>query len=455
VAWREEGAVALRLLRQNQQAVDQALIDGEYDTVLHTSTQRLDQFVGLMQATGLFDLLPLLKPLARAGDVPEEMLLRELAVMPLLQIPNVHQAGHLLLGDPAVLRFLGFTVEQIQDGFPHRGRHGAARPHHRDLLYNLLGALRMEELETFRAAWVRRWAYDRHSRSLVWALDGTDVGGRYKLLLALNLSDGDETVGNWRLLPADCGSELPGGREMVDELLAVLPKGQLRLLLMDGMYIDGAWLRRLKQEHGIDALVRLRSDMNAYEDALQMVRADPSLWQSRARGFTAGGTKSPRRYEIATIPVVCWESYGAEVQVILIRPEGAGEEETWALVTTILDPDGWALFRQYGQRWWLENRGNRELKEAYGLERELWSESEEAAHLSVYLRLISYNLVQLYRRGVGEKLAGRGLRSLRQRLWRGPEIVVIVGEEFGLYQIEEFAALCGGPPRTSLRARAP
>jgi hypothetical protein len=430
-------------------------MDGEYDLVLNTAVQRLDEFVGLMAKTGVFDLLPLLAPAGRAGDVPEEMLLRELAVLPLLDIPNVHQAGRFLLQDPAVLRFLGFTVEQIQDGFPHRGRQGKARPHHRDLLYNLLGTLREEDLERFRAAWVRRFAHDRHLRSGVWALDGTGVHGKHKLLLALNLADGEELVGNWRVRPANCGSELPGGREMVDELLALLPQEQLKLLLVDGAYVDGKWMRRLKQEHGIDTIVRLRADMNAYEDALQMVRADPSLWQKRRRSFTAGGTKSPGRYQIASIPVVCWESYGGEALVVLIRREGTGEEGIWALVTTLTALDGWEVFRRYGKRWWLENRGNRELKEAYELERELWQETPEAEALSIALRLITYNLIQLFRRAAGAKLAARGLRSLRQELWQGPQVLVVAGEAYGLYQIEEFAALCGGAPRQSVRPRAP
>lgn len=449
--------MAFRLLRHNQKAVDRALQDGEYDLVMSTSVQRLDEFVGLLRSLGLFDLLPLLIPSGRAGDIPEELLLRELAVLPLLDIPNVHQAGRFLLQDPAVLHFLGFTAEQLRDGFPHRGRQGHARPHHRDLLYNLLGALRAENLEQFRAAWVRRFAQDRHCRSGVWAVDGTGVCGDWKLLLALNLSAGEELVGNWRVLPGDCGSELPGGRELVDELLAALPAGQVQLLLLDGAYVDGAWLRRLRQEHGVPRRLpgRLRSDMCAYQDALQMVRADPSLWQKRRRSFTAGGTKSPKRYEIATIPTVSWESYGDELTVVLIRREGAGEEAIWALVTTQTEVDGWDIFRKYGQRWWLENRGNRELKEAYGLERALWRESPEAEHLSIALRLITYNVIQVYRRAAGPKLAARGLRSLRQELWQGPQVLVIVGEEFGLYQIEEFAALCGGAPRQSVRSRAP
>lgn len=442
-----------RLLRHNQRAVDRALMDGTYDTVLNTSVQRLDQFVGLMQATGLFDLLPLLAPPSRAGDVPEEMLLRELAVLPLLDIPNVHQAGRFLLQDPAVLRFLGFTVEQITDGFPHRGRQGQARPHHRDLLYNLLATLRVQDLETFRAGYVRRFAHDRHNRSGTWAIDGTGLHDRYKLVLALNLSDGEETIGNWRLMRGKGGSELPAGREMVDELLTLLPEGQMRTLLVDGMYVDGAWMRRLKQEHGVEIIVRLHEDMNAFQDAMQMVRADPTLWERRSRSFTAGGTKSPQRYRIATIPSVAWDSYGEEVQVVLIWPEGAPPEKIWGLATPILDQDGWSIFRRYGQRWWLENRGNRELKEAYGLERQLWSESEEAAQLSIFLRLITYNLIQLYRRQQGEKLAARGLRSLRQEIWAGPEILVIAGDEFGVYHVEEFAWLCGNPPRMTVRPR--
>jgi hypothetical protein len=446
--------VGLRLLRHNQRAVDRALSAGEYDAVINTSTQRLDEFIGLMQATGLFDLLPLLSPPGRAGDVPEELLLRELAVLPLLEIPNVHQAGRFLLQDPAVLRFLGFTVEQITHGFPHRGPQGQARPHHRDLLYNLLGALRQQDLETFRCAYVRRFAQDRYARSGVWAVDGTGVSGRHKLLLALSLGDGEELVGNWRVLPSNVGSELPAGRELIDELLSVLPPGQLQLLLVDGMYVDGAWMRRLKQEHGVDTVVRLHTDMAAVQDALAMVRADPSLWKRHTRSFTAGGTKRPRTFRIATVPSVAWDSYGDEVQVVLIWPEGVPETEVWALGSTLIEQDGWSIFRRYGQRWWLENRGNRELKEAYGLERDLWSESEEAAQLSIALRLITYNLIQLYRQKQGERLAARGLRSLRQQLFQGPEILVIVGEEFGVYHVEEFAWLCGGPPRASLRSEA-
>jgi hypothetical protein len=448
--------MSIRLLRRNQRVVDQALLDGEYDAVFNTATQRLDEFVGLMVATSLFDQLALLQPPGRCGDVPEELLLRELAVLPVLDIPNIHQAERFLLQDPAVLHFLGFTLEQIQNGFPHRGRQGQARPHHRDLLYNLLKAIPETGIEAFRAAYVRHWAQGRHARARTWAIDGTGVHGEFKLLLALNLADGEELLGNWRLLPANCGSELPGGRELFDELLEGLPAADRpELLLVDGAYVDGAWMKRLKDDHGIDTVVRLRADMRAYEDALQMVRADPSLWQTKHRSFTAGGTKHPRRYEIASIPSVCWDSYGAEFQVVLIRPVGGSEAETWALATTFVKIDAWEVFRRYGKRWWLENRGNRELKEAYGLEEHLEVATESARRLLLHLRLITYNLLQLFRRAQGAKLAARGLRTLRRAIWAGPMVLVLVGTEFGLYQIEEFASLLGAGPKHRLQSRAP
>ena len=341
--------MGFQLLRRNQRAVDRALLDGQYDAVLNTSTQRLDEFVGLMVETGLFEQLPLLQPSGRCGDVPEELLLRELAVLPLLDIPNIHQAERFLLQDAAVLQFLGFTVEQIQNGFPHRGRQGQARPHHRDLLYNLLKAIPQRGLEAFRAAYVRQWAQARHARARTWAIDGTGVHGEFKLLLALNLGEGEELLGNWRLLPADCGSELPGGRELFDELLAVLPAADRpELLLVDGAYVDGAWMKRLKQEHGVDTVVRLRADMNAFQDALQMVRADPSLWETKHRSFTAGGTKRPRRYQLAGVPSVAWDSYDGEIRVVLIRPVGGEESEVWALATTLAQSDAWQVYRTYG-----------------------------------------------------------------------------------------------------------
>lgn len=448
--------MGFQLLRRNQRAVDRALLDGHYDAVLNTSTQRLDEFVGLMLETGLFDQLPLLQPSGRCGDVPEALLLRELAVLPLLDIPNIFQAERFLLQDAAVLHFLGFTVAQIQDGFPHRGRQGQARPHHRDLLYNLLKAISEPGLEAFRAAYVRHWAQARHARARTWAIDGTGVHGEFKLLLALNLGDGEELLGNWRLLPGDCGSELPGGRELFDELLEVLPATERpELLLVDGAYVDGAWMKRLKEEHGVDTVVRLRAGMNAFEDALQMVRADPSLWQTKHRSFTAGGTKCPRRYEIASVPSVSWDSYGGEIQVILIRPVGGGEAEIWALATTLMEADAWQVFRTYGKRWWLENRGNRELKEAYGLEEHLEVAGRTARSVLITLRLITYNLLQLFRRNQGAKLAARGLRTLRRSLWAGPRVLVLAGSEFGLYQIEEFAGLLGPGPKHRLYNRGP
>jgi hypothetical protein len=60
-----------------------------------------------------------------------------------------------LFQDHGVLRFLGFTLAQIRDGFNDKGGRSPTgkarmRPHHRDTLYNALKAIEIESLGDFR-----------------------------------------------------------------------------------------------------------------------------------------------------------------------------------------------------------------------------------------------------------------------------------------------------------------
>ncbi len=54
-------------------------------------------------------------------DVPNALVLHELAVLPLLRIPNLYKAPTYLFQDPMVLCFLGFTLAQIREGFNTKG----------------------------------------------------------------------------------------------------------------------------------------------------------------------------------------------------------------------------------------------------------------------------------------------------------------------------------------------
>jgi hypothetical protein len=95
-------------------------------------------------------------------DIPDELLLRELAVLPLLRIPNPNQAPTYLFQDYGVLRFLGFAVTQIREGFNEKGVRSPTgqermRPHHRDTLYHALKHVKIDSLSRFREAHQQHW----------------------------------------------------------------------------------------------------------------------------------------------------------------------------------------------------------------------------------------------------------------------------------------------------------
>ena len=151
---------------------------------------------------------------------------------PLLRIANPHQAPVYLFQDHGVLRFLGFTVAQIRDGFNDKGvrsRTGKPRmrPHHRDTLYNALKQVEVASLGRFREA--HRYALLVHDllRSGVYALDGTGLRHSDRHLVILQQAGAAPPfVVDWRVRGP--GQELAAGREMVAQLRADLGPAAIR-----------------------------------------------------------------------------------------------------------------------------------------------------------------------------------------------------------------------------------
>lgn len=167
-------------LDENQTRVREALLDGYVNEVVMCQATALDELAAAMHAFGYWDQLEEIEiELEKDGDdVPNDLLLRELAVMPLLRIPNPHQAPTYLFQDPGVMRFLGFTVAQMREGFNDKGRRGAGprmRPHHRDTLYNALKAVNVESIAAFRSAHTAAFAHHDVLGGGVFAVDRTGL----------------------------------------------------------------------------------------------------------------------------------------------------------------------------------------------------------------------------------------------------------------------------------------
>jgi hypothetical protein len=400
-------------------------------------------------------------------DVPNELLMRELGVLPLLRIPNPHQAPTYLFQDHGVLRFLGFTLAQIRDGFNEKGvrsPRGKARmrPHHRDTLYNALKAIDIESLGDFREEHRHALAEHELLRSGVFAVDGTGLRNSDRHLVILQqVGDEPPFIANWRVQGP--GKELAAGRAMVDELLEELGSEAIEWLLMDGAYVDGAWLADL-QRQGLGAVVRVRAGMNIFEEMRSLASFPEYGFEPHSYVRTIQGHKEVHEVELALMEAMTvWPSYWRAWEEESEQPEEAcpglwgllvreereneeGEVETieWGLVITEAVASREEAFELWRNRWDAENQGFRELNQGGWLESETWGRSEPAIRASIALKIGAHNCYCLMRTDLGKGLAVTGLRDLQHHLFgTPPQIMVIVGHEYALMTAEELVTLLG------------
>lgn len=456
-------------LRENRQRVRAALREGVVDEVVACRATAFDELAGAMQTFGYWDQLQEITIALEkdADDVPNELLLRELAVLPLLRIPNPYQAPTYLFQDEGVLRFLGFTLRQIRAGFNTKGVRSSLgkarmRPHHRDTLYNGLKAVVVRSLGDFR---------QRHRRDLIahdllasgtFAIDGSGLrNSDYHVVILQQVGDGIPFIANWRVQGP--GQELAAGREMVAELQEELGAEGIDWLLLDGAYVDGAWLAEL-QRQGIGVMVRVAHTMDIFNHMLELTRVPAYRFEPYKYVRTIGGHKEFHTVDLALIPDLrLWTSYWDAWQTCSEHPDtecpglsgllvretretktGETETVTWGVVSTRPFASPEEAFESWRARWDVENQGFRELHQGGWLESQTWGRSDAAIQTSIALKIGAHNCYCLMRTDLGAAWAVTGLRDLQRRLYgTPPQIMVVVGDEFALLSAEELVTHLG------------
>jgi hypothetical protein len=463
-------------LRENRQRVRKALQQGVVDEVIACRATAFDELAGAMHAFGYWEQLDEIEIALEkdADDVPNELLKHELGVLPLLRIPNPYQAPTYLFQDEGVLRFLGFTFSEIRYGFNTKGVRSPTgkarmRPHHRDTLYNGLKAVVVESLSKFRD--VHRQALIQHHllTSGTFAIDGTGLRNSDRHVVILQqVGDGIPFIANWRVQGP--GQELAAGRDMVAELQAELGPEAIEWLLLDGAYIDGAWLADL-QNQGIGVMVRVYREMDVFEQMLELTRFREYQFEPYEYVRTINGHKELHTVELALIPDLtlwtsyqeAWQTFGDDEDTpcpgltgLLVREKRVtetGEVEVimWGMVSTHPFSSREAAFEQWRLRWGVENQGFRELNQGGWLESQTWGRSEAAVQTSIALKMGAHNCYCLMRTELGEEWAVTGLRDLQHHLFGSPaQIMVVVDDAYALLSAEEFATSAGVEVRALL-----
>jgi hypothetical protein len=132
-------------------------------------------------------------------------------------------------------------------------------------------------------------------------------------------------------------------------------RGAIRWLILDAGFVDGSWLRRLK-EQGTDTVIRIKEGMDNYEAAVRQAQKAPvRAWQSVALPKRRKAEARPLRREVlGLVDQPGWEGLDLPISVGVVRDTYADTVEYWALICTQPDLSGAAIYALFRRRWGIE-----------------------------------------------------------------------------------------------------
>ena len=98
----------------NREKVEKALQKGEYDAILTSRESALATLAHLAWELGVLDAVKQIRVRRQRAGIPDELLLRTLAVLPFVEAVGLSAAAETLFADAAVLIQLGYTALQVQ-----------------------------------------------------------------------------------------------------------------------------------------------------------------------------------------------------------------------------------------------------------------------------------------------------------------------------------------------------
>ncbi len=467
----------------NREKVLEALRDGEYDAILTSKESALDGLAHLAWELGVLEAVELINVERQRTGIPDELLLRTLAVLPFVEAMGLSVAANTLFSDAAVLLKLGYTAIQVQEGFNHR--HGAdyqekseqSRPYHPEVLRRELQRIELDSLESFRRECIQN-LFDRGLvKGKTYAIDGSGLGEDIRVVGLLNIHKNCPLWINWRVRTgneSEKGKEAHVVLEMLDEIREIAGEQSIEWLLMDALYADGPLLARLKYKRGIDALVRLPEDRRMYEQLMGLLRVEDQAWREHYDTRYVSGRKQTRKMRMASMnDLNDWDSFLETAQTLEVEDpvlsayaiqeyplDDPDDQKEWALVSTAPFKTAWKAYGFWRNRWLIENSGFRELKEGWYLEKALWTFSNlVVATARVAFTLIAYNIAQIAKTKAGERLTAQGIRKLRRELnehFGSVPIIVFAKDAYAVLHVEELVHLLGGkPPKFSFLPNEP
>jgi hypothetical protein len=452
----------------------------------------LDHFFIFLFSLGFIARLDFrLKRLKRVM-IPTVLMILTYEVKQLLGISSMNQLEEHLFRDVALLKVIGFTARQIQEGFCQRGKGKRQGPIHRDTLADFLSRFTASEVDFILEEAVRVLVKHKLVRGKTYILDATDLPttkcyqgcGVKKVVKKVWSQEGKEVevvkyVYGYKLLVLmEARHKLVVAARVVkiNEHEKKFTKrlvqeaqqrtgGAVKVLLVDRGFIDGVLLWWLWKKMGIRFVIPARSNMEVSQDirGFRSEKADGQrvFWEETKEVRVLGvrgllsydqfgeeghkrrrGRKDFRANPINGVMVVRWAGKDYE----------PGEEKVFLTILPVSGP--LRVLEQYDLRSEVENQGFRELKQGYHLLK-YPKKTSSAVRAHAVLTLIIYSLVNAYKSQRGQRLAHLGIRR-----WRGKQMgqsihkmIVYYEGIYGIVDVEELFYLLDMTPQELYRLK--
>lgn len=448
-----------------------------YDDIATRGQGRVDELIGFLFGSGLFGLIEGLPSLMkRAVDIPRPFINYCVALRPVLGISGISQIGERLFCDPAIIRALGFSLIEVEEGFsPRKNKKKENVPCNLDAFYDELARLTPGTWRRLLSGQIALFA--RHNflsdKDGVFAMDGTELevkgksfersgtiakgekilktGGEviervtkkrgYKLVTLAKVTKDQTYVVAASIIPIH-RNELKVARQLVNAALGCLPEKTLRLLLIDRGYTCGKFFEFLIKK-GIDFIIPTKDNMRITGDMRGLAKLDGALKAKAKDGTHLVGMSSLRTLS------TCNRALRGVLVVKTKDSVELGRSEQFGFITSLPASTPRQIervYESYRRRWTIETGCFEELKRAWFLNR-FPGRSFRAVYAHVMLTLFMFNAVKAFMTKRGEELAVGGLISFRHKFLKPhDDVVVYHGDAVGIFVFQEILEACSLPP---------
>lgn len=480
---------------RNQKEVARRLLAGEVSMVGGTGWSFVEPFLAFLGEFGFYEVIQIDGERFIRKMMAVSLLILTYEVKVLLGLAGMNCVGKTLFRDIALLKLIGYSTQQLQEGFCQRGNGDKQKPLHKNVLADAVEKLTAQELEYILNSSIQRLAAKgvfAESQGH-FALDGSDLettalyrGVGKKTVMEHKWSrkekkkvEIEKTVYGFKLLALyDVHLRLVVSvkvvqiqehdsqftRQLLQQGIENLREGIIQVLLIDRGFLDGLTLWQIKNEDGIDFVVPVKSNMIVTGDARAFLKQKPDGQYVFAAERPGEGPKQTGHVKLIGIrDLTTYDQYGdQEHQQRSNRTDFEGNsinaivvtefnqhiyaaDKAKVFLTSLPVEDPLAVIDLYDLRSLIENTLFRELKQGWFIGH-FPKKTADAVQSHVFLTILVFNLTNAFRTHVGQDLAKRGIRRQRRSWNCAHQVVVFAGEFYAVFDIETLFILLGSPP---------